>query len=584
MRVLTISRGRLETARTQLRRPLITIGRSPTCDVILRAPGVAAIQYLIEWAGEGEFDPSQGMWSIVDAHTGEGMILGDEPLEIGDFVFRLIVDKLESNEAIGGKIQESLQEGPGARALGRGEMLELVQVRVDSGAIEEVRHVPVVRKPRRERLLRKVREFQVEWSGGDRDKLVRVLLEEMPGAEVYFRGMKMGSGTQCALGGHDLLQIRWRGRDFYLRLVGDIKAPPVPRDLTHGDRLLRQLLLGGLAFGFFFFALIHFLPESVKEEEKPPLRVARIEVRQVEAPVPPPAPPPKAVEAAPEQVKAKEQEPAPEKKVESAAPVKKAPKNSAPAKAAAPKFVSQPEAKPKAGLNSPAKPAQVNQVGILGLLNKMGTKGKGVQADKIINDGVVTETPTAPGQAKFVLKSAQSGVIGAGSAGNPNAKGNDLSAASTTLAGAGKYDPNSVGAIARQGGTSGMGLGAALKGSGEGGRGNAMGSLDSTDFSVEGGGLDRETVRRVIASYRGEIRTCYERVLLSNPNLNGRVVYHWRIDSDGKVVTTETKSSTLNSDALQSCVREVIGRMSFPKADNGKPTRVIYPFVFQGKK
>jgi pSer/pThr/pTyr-binding forkhead associated (FHA) protein len=121
MKLLTISRNQLEISRAHLRRPVLIIGRSPACDVVLRAPDVEPVHFLLEWIGSGDFDPRSGAWSIVDitrsAHLsektspgeqdvkgdfGEGAVLSSEPVTINDFVFAIVEDRLESSEVIGG--------------------------------------------------------------------------------------------------------------------------------------------------------------------------------------------------------------------------------------------------------------------------------------------------------------------------------------------------------------------------------------------------------------------------------------------------------------------------------------------------
>lgn len=591
MKILTISRSNLEIARAHLRKPLLTIGRSPTCDVILRAPGMTAIHFLVEWIGSGEFSPSEGAWAIVDisvgadkpaqgdAEAGEGVVLSSDPVTIGDLVFSCMEDNLESTEIIGGQIAQSLA----ATGTGGREVLELVKVRVDSGAVEVVNHYPVPAvlpaKPRKEKLIPEIREFKVQWIAGQGDLALKLLLEEMPGAEVFNRGQRVQIDQNTALKPNDLLQVRWRGQDFYLRFVTQVNTPPIPREFW-GDPLLRKLSLRISAAGLLLLLLIRFYPNE-PEKEPTPQRTARVEV--VEA-APRPVEPPPAAQPQSQEIEQQKAEEKPEPSTAKAPmKAKEAPKK--PGKAAAPRFISKPEAKPKAGLNSPAKVTNVNAVGILGALNKSGAKGKGVRADKILNDGIVTESATGLESSKVVVNNPPAGVIGSGSGGSPVSEGKGLTAASTTLQGAGKYDPSSVGPIARKGGASGLNIGSSLSGTGSGlGRGNELGSVDGGGFSVEGGGLDRETVRRVIQSKRGEIRTCYERALLSHTNLEGRIVYTWRIVPDGSVISVEVTNSNLDAPSLRSCVLEVIRKMTFPKAANGKATKVIYPFVFQGKR
>jgi TonB family protein len=174
------------------------------------------------------------------------------------------------------------------------------------------------------------------------------------------------------------------------------------------------------------------------------------------------------------------------------------------------------------------------------------------------------------------------GELGAGKSGSLNGKSN-LAAASTTLGGASSLEPTSNGVIAGEGGKPGYSVGSAIGGTGEGATGGAdFGTLNLGAPEVSGG-LDRETVRRIIMQYRGQIRTCYERALLIAPQLAGRVTLNWTISPSGPVIKAQIKSSTSNSPSLDGCVKDVIKSMAFPAAQNGRPTTVIYPFIFQAR-
>ena len=124
-------------------------------------------------------------------------------------------------------------------------------------------------------------------------------------------------------------------------------------------------------------------------------------------------------------------------------------------------------------------------------------------------------------------------------------------------------------------------------GNGSGGNGTGAGvglGRSSAEESLQtAGGLDRETVRRVIAGYRGKIRICYDRSLAGNPNLGGRITYEWVISKNGPVDRAAVARSTASSGTLEQCVRSVIQSMIFPKAPNGSSTKVIYPFEFLAK-
>jgi outer membrane biosynthesis protein TonB len=581
MKVLTISRGNLEIARVYLLKPVLTIGRSPTCDVVLRAPGVKPMHFLIEWIGAGTFDPAQDNWSISDISkpafegggssdsAAEGIILTDEAsVELAGFTFRKINDQLEAKPVIGGNIKARYQKDPThyGQSLMADSVVELVQIRSDSGAVEEVRHISPTKSSEVRRVLRDVPEFRVQWDRNAGDRVFKIIAAEMPGAQFFNRGQKVNVQGYVQVQPNDVLQVRWKHHDFYVRFVPRIKVPLVPREIL-GDPLLKKL--GAIVAALFVLILgVSWLTGTDQPpEQKEPPRVARIEVAAPEPP-PPPTPPP------------------PEEEVQKEKVGLDAQKAAHPSQASAPKYKAKEPSK-KIGLNSSAKVGSQNAVGILGALkNTGGAKGRGVRADMIINNGIITEAASSPDdESKIVVKNPPAGIVGTGTSGNPSGRGNGLAAAGTTFAGGAGYNPNAGGPISRKG-ASGLDANAGSSlgnGAGAGvGSGSDIGSLDTGSFSVQGG-LDRETVRRVIASYRGQIRACYDKALLRS-KVSGRIVYRWQISPSGPVVTVNITQSTVSDTALEGCVLGVIRSMIFPAAPNGRPTTVIYPFVFQSNK
>ncbi|MBC7396058.1 MAG: FHA domain-containing protein, partial [Bdellovibrionales bacterium] len=396
MKLLTLSMNRLELARLQLRKPLIVVGRSPTCDVVLRAQDIKPIHFIIEWIGNGKFNPKAGQWSIVDvsnnAEAGEGLVLGTNPLIIDDISFVCIESGIESTEVIGGKIIEGLSTNEAHVP----DLLEFVQVRNDSGSIEEVRHIALPRTAKAQSLSKEFKAFKVEKSTLNTEHLLNVILDELPGAELLLSGRKIDPTSRVPLGANDFLQVKWNGRNFYLRFVEEVQSPPIPRDFW-GDPLLKKLTAGVALFLLALFLIHAIIPKPIAEEI-PPVRVARVEV---------PAPPKPVIKEPEAKPVVEEQKPA---KVESLIKVKKV--VTAPAKAAAPKVVSAPKEKPRAGLNIKAPVANVNTIGILGALHKNVDKGQGIRADKIINNGLIQQAVTGKEETRIVITNPPAGVIG----------------------------------------------------------------------------------------------------------------------------------------------------------------------------
>jgi len=94
-------------------------------------------------------------------------------------------------------------------------------------------------------------------------------------------------------------------------------------------------------------------------------------------------------------------------------------------------------------------------------------------------------------------------------------------------------------------------------------------------------GLTRAQVMAVVKKYIGEIQSCYERSLLQDPGLRGRMEFEWDISPSGKVTLSKIKRSQVqNGDVLGECVRGVIMSMRFPRATNGQTTTPNMGFPF----
>jgi hypothetical protein len=92
------------------------------------------------------------------------------------------------------------------------------------------------------------------------------------------------------------------------------------------------------------------------------------------------------------------------------------------------------------------------------------------------------------------------------------------------------------------------------------------------------GQLDRGEIQKVINAHIFELQGCFERQLISNPNLAGKVSFEWVIGLNGSVITVKIKSSTLSSNEATSCMQAAIRRWQFPSPRGGNVT-VIYPIA-----
>lgn len=146
------------------------------------------------------------------------------------------------------------------------------------------------------------------------------------------------------------------------------------------------------------------------------------------------------------------------------------------------------------------------------------------------------------------------------------------------LGGGGKGGGATLGAELLRG-RGGGGIGA--MGAGSFGRGNVSGTVtraSARSVSVQGS-IDREAVAKVVNSHLQEVRACYERALLKDPGLAGKIVLEWTISTAGKVVTAKTKTSTLQNVSVEACILQGLKGWVFPPAKGGQVI-VSYPFLF----
>jgi hypothetical protein len=92
------------------------------------------------------------------------------------------------------------------------------------------------------------------------------------------------------------------------------------------------------------------------------------------------------------------------------------------------------------------------------------------------------------------------------------------------------------------------------------------------------GHLDRGEIQKVINAHIYELQGCFERQLISNPNLSGKVTFEWVIGLSGAVTTVRIKASSLSSNEATSCMQAAIRRWQFPSPHGGQVT-VIYPIA-----
>jgi hypothetical protein len=95
------------------------------------------------------------------------------------------------------------------------------------------------------------------------------------------------------------------------------------------------------------------------------------------------------------------------------------------------------------------------------------------------------------------------------------------------------------------------------------------------------GALEVEDVQAATLRHSAAIRYCYQRELVSKPDLSGELVVKFVIAVDGSVSTASIKSSTLGDTIVENCVTSRFLRFQFPEPPGGGVVVVSYPLRFQ---
>lgn len=94
--------------------------------------------------------------------------------------------------------------------------------------------------------------------------------------------------------------------------------------------------------------------------------------------------------------------------------------------------------------------------------------------------------------------------------------------------------------------------------------------------------IDSAGVMKVISVSRAAIKRCYDKALISNPQLKGKMSIKIVINQQGRVDKTDIVDDTLHDAEVAKCVKGVVGRLRFPKPADGTAT-VTFPFAFDPK-
>lgn len=143
--------------------------------------------------------------------------------------------------------------------------------------------------------------------------------------------------------------------------------------------------------------------------------------------------------------------------------------------------------------------------------------------------------------------------------------------------GEGTIGIGSIGSVGRGGGSGpgdGYGAGSGRLGGGSGSKANVTQGAPTVS-----GGLAAEVIKRVVRRNVNQVRYCYEKALVNNPGLAGKVTVKFVIDREGKVVSATAADNTVGDATVASCITNRFMSWTFPKPADGIVT-VTYPFTF----
>ncbi|MFT3712371.1 MAG: AgmX/PglI C-terminal domain-containing protein [Archangium sp.] len=93
--------------------------------------------------------------------------------------------------------------------------------------------------------------------------------------------------------------------------------------------------------------------------------------------------------------------------------------------------------------------------------------------------------------------------------------------------------------------------------------------------------LDRESIQRTVRGAVRNVQNCFERALVKNPKLEGKLEIEMIIGATGKVTKASEVDTSFPDAAVTSCVVKEIEKLKFPAPVGGGIVTVRYPFVFK---
>lgn len=99
---------------------------------------------------------------------------------------------------------------------------------------------------------------------------------------------------------------------------------------------------------------------------------------------------------------------------------------------------------------------------------------------------------------------------------------------------------------------------------------------------VANGQLDKDKVRGVIFKHLKKVKQCYEQLLKTGSNEEGKIVLDFEIQSNGSVKSAKVDEakSTLESEIVRRCLVNEAKTWKFDAFNSKEIVAVNYPFLF----
>lgn len=349
----------------------------------------------------------------------------------------------------------------------------------------------------------------------------------------------------------DRAQLWIDGAGFYLRPVRAPRPPPKRFSFTIGAEDRSYALIGAVGIfamlaGIWIQTLIA-PPELLVMEEEAQFAEISLKDLEMERPAEPPNPPEPVAEVQvpePEPVEQPQQQPRPQPPPQRQARARPSRGAPAAAQAAAPEPSAADSA--LAALTGGMVPTGESKL-TAAVSNIAAVRAPANTSSSFAVSGAIGKVPGDE------VSLSRGGKAGGGT-------GRETRAAAAVLAGSG-----GVGQV-----------------TGGGGTGKVRGIVrrqPARSIGTSGGFLSKDAIAKVINEGLSRVQSCYERELISDPSLQGKIVFDWVIGPEGSVTTTRVSSSSLPSQTVATCISNLIKTWQFPKPSGGSVT-VVYPFNF----